>query len=339
MWYKMMQNAIYKKIKILLISGIGLWIAVFTQDLYSDTGRGGYSGNFLRMGLGARGMGMGGTSTALTTDGCTAYYNPAALVFLERKWITASLRSMALDRSLNYIGYAQSVGNTAEEASKKGLIRGGFSIGWLSAGVSNIDARDFNGNDIGTLSNWEHGFFFSFALNPAPQFAIGFSGKILYNRFPDITDKGEAISATGFGFDIGLLFRPSSNLFFGITVKDIRSGYTWDTQDLWERGTQTINSFPRILKMGGVWKGLQDRLVLALDIEKIEYWPFMYNGGAQWKVYDGIFLRGGLYHNDLTFGAGYDLALSNKSLRLDYAFVSDPVAPHGNHIFTCSFVF
>ena len=299
-----------------------------------DVGRGGYAGAFLRMGLGARGMGMGGGSVALADDGYVAYYNPAGLVFLTGRWITANLNSMALDRRLMYVGYAQSIGS-----DKKGLLQGGFSAGWLCAGVDNIDARDFNGNDIGSLSNWEHCFFFSFALNPAPAISIGMSGKLLYNRFPGIKDNGDALTAKGFGFDIGIIVRPIRHLTLGLTIRDLRSRYTWDSQELYERGTQSVDQFPRIIRGGMAWRLLSNRMIVGLDLEKIETFPLGYGLGLEVEGYRGIFLRGGLRNGELTFGAGYRHNLLGKNIHLDYAFVPDPVAPSGNHVFTWSFVF
>jgi hypothetical protein len=299
-----------------------------------EVGRGGYAGSFLRMGLGARGLAMGGGSVALTDDGYVTYYNPAGLVFLPGHWFTATLNTMALDRRLIYVGYAQSIGGP-----EKGFLRGGFSAGWVCAGVTNIDARDLNGNDIGSLSNWEHCFFFSFALNPAPPVSIGVSGKLLYNRFPGITDDEEAISARGFGFDIGVIVRPFRFLTLGLTVKDLRSKYTWDTQELWERGTQTVDQFPRIIRGGVSASLLSNRMIVAFDLEKVEYWPWRYLVGLEAEGYRGIFLRGGIRSGEITAGAGYRYKLANKTIHLDYAYVPDPVAPRANHVFTWSFVF
>lgn len=299
-----------------------------------EVGRGGYAGCFLRMGLGARAMAMGGGSVALADDGCATYYNPAGLVFLENRWFTATLNSMALDRRLIYIGYAQPVGR-----GQKGLLRGGFSAGWLCAGVDRIDARDFSGNDTGSLSAWEHCFFFSFALNPVPHFSFGFSGKLLYNRFPGIMDDGGALAAVGFGFDVGLIVKPIRYLTLGLTVKDLRSKYTWDTQNFYERGTHTVDTFPRIVRGGVAFKTFSDRLILAFDLVKVEYWPLGYVVGIQGEGYRGIFLRGGVKDGDPAFGFGYRMALRNKFVQLDYGFVPDPVAPRGNHVFTWSFIF
>ncbi len=299
-----------------------------------EVGRGGSAGSFLRMGLGARAEGMGGGSVALAEDAYTAYYNPAGLVFLEHHWFTATLHAMALDRRLVYVGYARSI-----KAREKGLLQGGFSVGWLSASVHHIDGRDFNGREIGSFSSGENCFFFSFALNPISFLSIGVSGKLLQSRFPGITSRGEDISALGFGFDFGLMFRPQKSITFGIAVQDIGSKYTWDTQKLWEKGSQTIDLFPKVICSGMALHLFSNRLIVTADLEKVEYWPLGYTIGTQIEPYKGIFLRGGIKDGKLGMGAGYRLSMLKKVIYLDYAFVPDLVAPSGNHVFTWSFIF
>jgi len=305
----------------------------------AETGRGGYAGNFLRMGLCARSMAMGGGSVAVTDDGSVAYYNPGGLVFLEGKWVTASLNTMALDRAVYYVGYAQSLGGKNPKNDKKGLLKGGLSVGWLSAGVQGIDARNFNGEDIGTLSFEEHCFYFSFALNPAPFLAFGFNGKLLYSQFPDLADDGSALGSTGLGFDIGVIVRPIQSLRIGVTIRDMHARYTWDSQEIYEKGTQTIDHFPQVYRAGIAWYGLNSRLILTADIEQVKKCPAVYMAGLEYRVYDGICLRSGLKSGDLTFGGGYRTNVFSKSTRIDYAYAPDSVAPRGNHIFTWSFIF
>ena len=309
---------------VLMLSG-----HVFSGD---KVGRGGLPGSYLRMGLGARALAMGGVSNAMAMDGYTAFYNPAGLVFLKERWFTSTLNAMALDRRLYYLGYSQSF------RGKKGLMPGGFSAGWLCAGIENIDTRDFDGNQTGILSAWEHCFFFSFALRPVSKLALGINGKLLSHRFPDIAESG-AVSAVGFGFDIGLMAQPFPFLSIGLAVRDLGSKYTWDTQNLYEQGSQTVNRFPGIFAGGVSFNGLSDKLIAGLDLEKIEFEPWKIRFGLQFEAYSGIFLRGGINHEFLTVGGGYRLQLDKMFSQLDYAFVPDPVAPSGNHVFSWSLAF
>jgi hypothetical protein len=65
---------------------LAVWMLLAaSRGLGGDTGRGGYAGSFLRIGLGARAMAMGGGSAAILNDAYSAYYNPAGLGYLNKR--------------------------------------------------------------------------------------------------------------------------------------------------------------------------------------------------------------------------------------------------------------
>ena len=310
--------------------------AGFAANLKADVGRAGQAGSALRMGLGARELAMAGGSAALADDGMAVYSNPAGLVFLEGRWVTLDARLMALDRSQFFAGYAQSLGRQNTDGKRQ--LRAGFSIAWLASTVGNIDGRDFEGRSTGTFSNWEHCFFFSFALNPSPKVAFGVSGKLLYDRFPGITDKGEAMTGTGFGFDAGLMIRPHPRITIGLILRDLRSAYTWDSQKMYERGTQTVDDFPKSVRAGIAFLPI-NRLLVTADVEKIDGYPYQPALGGEYECLPGLIVRTGIKKGGPTFGFGYRFRGLGRFIRLDYAFAPDPVAPSPSHVFTWSFVF
>ena len=301
-----------------------------------DVGRGGRAGGFLRMGLGARMLGMGGGSAALGDEGHTIYYNPAGLVFLQNRWITADLHNMALDRHLFFLGFAAPLG--AGEL-KPGMLRGGLGLGWLSSGVNHIDSRDDNGTHLGMLSQDEHCFFFSFALNPVPPVAVGISGKIIYNRFPEMTRDGGAFTTNGFGFDFGLMVRPVDRISFGIVLRDMRARYTWDSQKVFEQGISTTDEFPVVLQEGVAYHALSGKLIAHIDYLKVQDIPGKVVAGLEYSLIPQFVIRAGLKGSEPAFGFGYRGTLLSSGLQLDYAFVSDPIAPGDSHVMSCSFFF
>lgn len=302
-----------------------------------DVGRGGYGGSFLKMGVGARALATGGGSVSWADDGYAGYYNPAGLVFLQEKYFTASAHKMALDRSLYYVGFSMPLETKGNERSKP--MKAGFSLGWLGAMVDNIDARGFNGEDLGTLSHSNNCFHFGFALNPHPCLGIGISGKALYSRFPGITDSDEAMTANGFAFDLGILLKPYQNLQIGFVLRDMNGKYTWDSQKMYEKGTQTINKLPKIWRGGVSWQTLEGTLLVHADVAQVERCPVVLHAGAQYAVFQNCQLRAGLEGSDPSFGLGYRFAMKDRYGQLDYAFVPDPVAPTSNHVFTWSLLF
>jgi hypothetical protein len=159
------------------------------------------------------------------------------------------------------------------------------------------------------------------------------------NRLPGIIEGGGNLSAVGFGFDLGVRFQPASWCALGVTIRDLRSRYTWDTQELWERGTQTVDRFPVILRVGGMVTAWSERLIVAVDMEKVEHMPPSLYLGTQFGLARTLFLRGGIRRGGLTLGLGSRIFWKDNQIQVDYGFVPDPVAPGGNHVFTWSFMF
>jgi long-subunit fatty acid transport protein len=302
-----------------------------------ETGRGGSAGSFLRMGLGARSLGMGGGAVALADDGQTLYYNPAGLVYLQDRWITSSMHQMALDRHLIFVGYAQAIGQDKE--MRPGMMRGGLGLGWLSAGVSQIDSRDYNGTHQGMLSHAEHCFYFAFALNPQSKLAVGISGKCVYSRFPGIAEDNGAFSTWGFGFDLGAVIKPVPSFSVGFVLRDLRTRYTWDSQNVFEQGLQTTDEFPLVMQTGLVWHGLSGRITAHADYKKIQDIPGMILCGAEYSLKPQFLLRAGLEGRSPAFGLGYRGRFLSAGYQLDYAYGIDSVAPQDNHIMTFAVFF
>jgi hypothetical protein len=353
----------------------------------SEVGRGGEAGAFLRLGAGARAMAMGGGTSALADDAMAGYYNPAGLAFLEGKHVGFTLNSMALDRTLSCVGYAQSFGSKREEsriyrpdfgpigdnapdpdadtdtdedsvavsAGQRKPMQAGFSIAWLGAGVDDIDGRDYDGNHTRMYSNWENAFYFSFAIKPNSVLSLGFSAKLLWSTFPRLTDTGKAMSATGLGFDLGAMARPVPSVTIGVSIHDLRSRYTWDSQKLYERGSQTIARFPVGFSAAVAWRGFSGRILATAGMEQYKTIleggsraePAALSAGIQAEPVRDVFLRAGVRSGprsaarnaEFTFGFGASRTVFSKRTELDYAFVPDPVAPRGNHVFGWSLVF
>jgi hypothetical protein len=317
-----------------------------------EDGFAGRAGSYLKMGLGADLMAMGGEGVAWVEDAHVICTNPAGLVFLEKKNVSATLVSMALDRRVQFVGFALPLGQG--KVRRPGQLQGGFALGWLSAGVDQIDGRDFDGIHTENLSFGEHTFFFSFALKPSSLFGIGFSSKLHYSRIPGLIEDGSSLSATGFGFDVGVLVRPHPTVQAGISIRDIRSKYTWDSKKYYEQydaeaGSQSYDAFPRTLAVGVVWRpvspvalNLNAQKIDAMDVietSKIAFTQMRYAGGIQIQPHRMAVIRFGFQEKGFTFGCGTRFDVFRQVAGLNYAFVSDPVAPRGNHVFSWTLQF
>jgi len=207
-------------------------LIVFSSVSLQAKDRGGYAGSFIRLGLGARARAMGGAFTAITGSGYNAYYNPAGLPDLSSREFILSYRDLSLDREFYYTGIAVKVPPTA-----------GVALGWLHAGIDNIDGRDSDGNHTQTFSDSQNGFMFAFGVQVLDNLNLGIGGTILREDLVDI-------SATGFGLNLGIIYKPLPFLTTGASIRDMNAQYTWNSGSLFDFGSTTTNDFPTVYTAG-----------------------------------------------------------------------------------------
>jgi hypothetical protein len=322
-------------LKIIFILSV-LYLFTVVAAVHADDGI--LAGAFLRMGLGARANAMGNAFTAVAEGPVAAYYNPAGIPFLEKREIMLSYRFLSLDRNFNYIGFATGVRPKVEEGSKELALNGGLALSWIHAGVDNIDGRDFAGNHYQDFSNSEHAFALSFGVMPIKNMlAIGLTGKVLYNRFPDMGDKNATISNAGLGVDLGILFKPLPILSLGLTIKNINAKYSWKTDKLWEKDIDKIDRFPSTLRGGIALRYPYPWLLIAADIEKNNQQDMKYYIGTEALFQDKFAARAGLNDGSLTIGGGYLFQLFSRPVQIQYAFVTKKYDAASEHIFSWVF--
>ncbi len=311
-------------------------IVIFLLLFLGNTGfayeAGGFAGSFLRMGVGARAIGMGGAFTAVPQSAAAGFYNPGGLPFLPRPQLAFSGGVLALDRSHNFIGFARALhpGNR-----QKGAFDAGFSLAWVNSGVSKIDGRDSDGRPQGMFSFSENAFLFSFALKPFSRVAAGFTAKVLYARMPGVKQDNSALSTRGLGLDFGILVNPVKNLFLGAVLQDVRSKYSWNTEKVWERGTATVDHFPKVLRLGASF-AVQKSGLVAVDARYNFKQGWRFFAGGEWTYRNRLVGRLGFAGDHLSFGAGVFLRVWRLDSELSYAYNAISVLPRGDQFFTWS---
>jgi hypothetical protein len=289
------------------------------------------------MGVAARSEAMGRAYVAMVEGNESAFYNAASVAMFERRELSLSFRPLTLDRSFTYIGAGLPIHPKADSAG--GALNGGLSLSWIHAGVDNIDARDFDGEKYATLSNSEDAFSLSFGLQPHRRAAIGLSVRVVMNRFPGVTqDKGK-LSASSTGFDFGALIEPIDGVRVGVAVRNINLKYSWNTQEVYERGTTNFDNFPRAMRAGVAISRFVPWLTLTADYEKREFRDATLHFGGLATFRNLVQVRLGMNESQPTFGAGYTFGLLGRKSELHYAFVTHPESLDGDHIFGWAFVF
>lgn len=298
-----------------------LSILLGVEILRADEGDAGWAGAALGVGTDARALGMGGAYVSLAHGASAVYWNPAAISHHRVREVTFSYSHLPWDRRLVHASAVMPVEPAA-----------GVGLAWVHAGVADIEGRDYNGQPTGQLTSAENAFYMAFSAKFSPYLSAGLGMKYLYYKLADV-------SASGFGFDAGLFSCPIPDLSLGLTVQNLNAKYTWDTEGFWDRGTTTYDEFPVNMRFGASYRLLQQRLILAGDLEKNEKQGLKPHLGAEFSIYPSIMARLGLDESTPTFGASLIRPISSTSFHLDYALAFDPVTSDASHIFTWHFQF
>lgn len=317
--------------KFIIISICILSSLIYAQPEFSE-----YStkpGSFSRLGFGARGMGMGNAMSAVIDGNLVTYYNPALSVFQEKNNFQTSYTFMSLDRSLNFISFSKKIKMKSAEADERFA---GISFGLINAGVSNIDARDSQGNKTGDLSTSENQFFVALANKFSDRLTIGVAFKYLYYKLY------EGLKSSGIGIDIGALYKINNNLTAALTITDLNSKYDWDTSDIYGMdGKKTKDKFPLLTKLGLAYKGLDQKFLVAVDYERSDAKTNIVRIGSEYLIHENLYVRAGcdrihLENFDIpvrpSFGFSYFYILDDMKLGIDYAFVVEPYSSGDLHV-------
>jgi hypothetical protein len=207
-----------------------------------------------------------------------------------------------------------------------------LGLAWIHAGVGDIQGRDHNGQITEELTSAENAFCLAFGIHLSPYLQAGLGMKYLYYKLADI-------SATGFGFDLGLRSTPVDGLSLGLVVADLNAKYTWNTEEVWDPGTTTYDQFPVNIRCGASYCFLEERLTIATDVAKNEEQTAKVHLGAEFSAYPTLAIRAGLDEDRPTFGAGLSKTLCSTQVQLDYALSFDSVTSEAIHIFGWGFKF
>jgi len=173
-----------------------------------------YSNEFMALGAGARGLGMGQTQVALAQDVTAGYWNPAGLVHMDSSYEVALMHAEWFGGVANYDYGAFGIRLDSMSA---------LSVSVLRLGVDDIpDTRflyDANGvldySQVRFFSAADYGFLLSYARRlKVPGLQVGGSLKVIHRV------AGRFATAWGLGFDAGLQYQRGA-WTWALAAKDI----------------------------------------------------------------------------------------------------------------------
>lgn len=275
----------------------------------------GQPGGYLRAGLGARAAALGDAMAAAIEGPDAGYWNPAALALARRPALASSLSLLSLGRQFNTAAL-QLAWDPAEPpgpgrfslAQRVGV--GGWALTWLSFSLGDdFEGRRVDSASFYLFSDRQSAYLLSHGRPLNSWLAVG-AGLKFYGRVL------ETFSASGTGLDLGALILLGPRWRLGVSGGDLFSRLSWSTgfeerMPVVLRSSLSARLWPRIQVMaqamaveGRSWDGS-----LGLELEPL----------------NGLFARMGWKEDGFTVGAGLDLPLNAWQLKLDYAYLPDPL--------------
>lgn len=294
----------------------------------------------LELGPGARAMGMAGAFVAVADDGTAAYWNPAGITQLKILGITPSIGAggdwMKLQTSIGE-GYPPNLGNTELKINGMvGALFRGFGASFLftaGAKTTYVDKPDPE-TDESTVDVKAMGTgFVTLAHRFGDNFALGANLKVLYGQRVSYPVEGDPTSyiegsGTGYGLDVGALFKVGEFFRVGAKVEDLYTSIGWDetrctynpVSSAWEKNSagRKTETIPALLRLGLAVKPPLFGTLIAAQIDS----PL---GGGGGETTYRIGLEQGVLIFKLRLGAILDSGFSLENYTLGLGLKLGPV--------------
>ncbi len=317
----------------LVISCLMMVTGAFAQKVSSVNRVGTTAAQFLKIGAGARPIGMGGSYVALSNDVTAVYWNPAGLarvigqgeaLFNHAAWLASTDYNFAA-ASINVPGF------------------GSLGVHVISLTTPEQDVRTIQ-HPEGTGQKWSGNFIslgITYARALTDRFSIGFTGKFIQEKIFNARSQGAA-------FDIGILYRtPVNTLTLGASITNFGSKMRLDGRDLFfnedppttpQGGVSEVPAkyrtekydLPLNLRIGLAWHAMQtenNSVIVSVDGTQPNDNTEYINSGIEWGILNTVFLRLGykswLKENSeegLTFGAGIKYDAVGTNLKFDFGW-------------------
>lgn len=297
----MMKN-ILKGILIVIIGSF------LVTDVIAATRDAGQAARYLRIGVGARALGMGGAFTAVSDDASACYWNPAGLVQLKNKEVQAMYSLLSIDRKYNFLNYAQPMKDDRC-----------FGVSVIDFGVGDIRGKNKFGSDTTMFDDQENALIVSYAGNMENGLLLG--GNLKYITQSMNPSEGKQ-SAGGISIDMGMLWKAKPNLTVGLALQDVGGFLKWDTGHK--------DRLPVVIKAGTAYRLMDNNLLLAFDVEKVAHnKKSRLHLGGEYNLNENIAFRLGVvsaYDTFPTAGLSFKFPLllfTKQTFCVDYAFAPD----------------
>jgi hypothetical protein len=271
------------------------------NGLDENAGTSGFS--FLKVNYSARPAAMGNAFTGLANDASAVFFNPSGLVQINKPELQATYMNYMDGINCGSVVYVHPLSSR--------FVIAGFAQ-FLTAKETRTLA-DASGNYIGTAGEFGVSDFLagiSISRYILDILDIGINVKYIQESLDDNV-------ASALAFDISFIHQTTNkDLKVGFSFKNLGTQLTYYTESKYEE------KLPSVMTVGFNYHP-QERLYLLLDINKPLDLDFAGRVGAEYMLYENLFLRGGYRSEASNWKAGGDLDLfAGMSLGLGFTFRS-----------------
>jgi hypothetical protein len=287
-----------RKTALAIVIAIALAPLTVTGEPHSEAGTAGLA--FLKLGVGARAVGMGEAFVATGEDASALYWNPAGISRLQGGHMTLMHAEWFQDVRLEYVGAAWGRGSDA------------FGLSFTFNTAGEIERRvNPTQQPLGTFDAHDMAVGLSYARLLGQRLHLGGSFKILYEKIH--LDDG-----WGWGLDAGLLYQPPlEDLTVGASVLSLgpQMKLRQEKFDLPTAYKFGMSYHPALLSFQG------GDVLLAADLSKPVDNRLRIHWGAELRLRDLLALRTGYQMGYDEKGVSAGLGLKQGRFRIDYAIV------------------
>jgi len=181
-----------------------------------------YSNEFLNIGAGARGLGMGSAQVATVSDGTAGYWNPAGLVNVKDN-PQLNLMHAEYFAGIGKYDYGSLILPLKDNKRVLGLSLLRFAVDDIPNTIFLVEPDGtVNFSNIQTFSSADYAFLVSLAqekkLKNGNKLSGGVNAKVIHRK------AGSFATAWGFGFDAGIQMT-SKNWRMGAVVRDVTTTF------------------------------------------------------------------------------------------------------------------
>lgn len=181
-----------------------------------------YSNEFLNIGAGARGLGMGGAQVASSSDGTAGYWNPAGLTGIKDIPVL-SLMHAEYFAGIGKYDFGSLIIPLNDRKRTIGLSVLRFAVDDIPNTLFLVEPDgSINYNNIRSFSSADYAFLFSYAQmlkeTDNGKLSLGVNAKLIHRSV------GSFAKAWGFGLDAGLQYE-SPRWKFGVVLRDLTTTF------------------------------------------------------------------------------------------------------------------